>query len=127
MKEDNTHYDKITEDKISSEKKDVEKQYIGDTKICPRQTDKFSGITSENSNISKSMYARKPTKPLPLSPRRSSVTTSSSSIQSTLSIATLKRQRNATKSYIFENQSNVSYVIDPDDNVLQNVLEATTL
>ena len=58
-------YEKTTEEKISQHTKELKKKFRGEIKIRhrPTQSDAASGVSSENSNISKAMASRKPKKP----------------------------------------------------------------
>ena len=58
-------YEKTTEEKISQHTKELKKKFRGEIKIRhrPTQSDAASGVSSANSNISKTMASRKPRKP----------------------------------------------------------------
>ena len=72
--------------KTSQQTKDLKKKYRGEIKIRhrPTQSDAASGVSSANSNISKTMSSRKPKKPQPGSnrSRKSSTTLNTSNASS---------------------------------------------
>ena len=107
---------KSTEEKITFHSKKLKKKYRGDMKIRHRQTDKTSGIFSANSNISKVMSTRKPTKPQPLMTRSrkpcANPKTSAASSTSSHSTSKGKPNRRAPDFYRFE--SSVCLVSDQD-------------
>ena len=57
-------YEKTTEEKICQHVKDLKKKYRGEIKIRhrPTQSDATSGVSSANSNISKAMTAKAPSR-----------------------------------------------------------------
>ena len=58
-------YEKTTEFKIAKHSNDLKKQKRGEIKIRHRQRDTTSVVSSVNSNVSRALTVRKPTKPQP--------------------------------------------------------------
>ena len=56
-------YKKTTESKIAKHSNDLKKQKRGEIKIRHRQRDTTSVVSSVNSNVSRALMVRKPTKP----------------------------------------------------------------
>ena len=109
-------YDKPTEDKIAFHSKELKKKYRGGIKIRHRQADNTTGVSSPNSNISKTMTTRKQSKPQPCTSRsrKSSATTNTSTAASTSSPTTLKGKRNRRAPYCYGFESSVCSVSDQE-------------
>ena len=107
-------YDKATEEKIAFHSKGLKKKYRGDVIIRLKQTDNTYRISSANSNLSKAMSARKPTKPQLLitqgSKNSATPNSSAASFVSTPSTSTEKRKRRDLDYYGF--QSSIRSVTD---------------
>ena len=58
-------YEQTTEIKIAKHSNDIKKQKRGETKIRHRHRDTTSVVSSVNSNVSRALTVRKPTKPQP--------------------------------------------------------------
>ena len=58
-------YEQITETKIAKHSNDLKKQKSGEIKIRHRQRDTTSVVSSVNSNVTRALTVRKPTKPQP--------------------------------------------------------------
>ena len=84
-------FEKIREDKISIHMKELKKKYSCATKVRHNEPDKKTGHPSANSNISKSITPRKPTKPQKSSCCQIITSTSSPSAQSNPSSLTGER------------------------------------
>ena len=120
-------YNKTTEEKISQHTKDLKKKYRGEIKIRhhPTQSDVASGISSANSNISKSMSSRKPKKPqaarnrsrqsfVTLNTSNASSVAASSVTSSAASPTTSKSKRNKKAPDYFGSESSLCSVSDND-------------
>ena len=109
-------YDKTTEEKVAFHSKELKKKYCGKIKIrhCHQQVDITAGVSSANSNISKAMSMRKPSKPRPSISRsqKSSATPNTSVASSTSSPTTSKGKRNRRAPDYYGFQSSVCSVSD---------------